>query len=57
MERVTIPSGYVLGDEQSAEDILAVQEDLLRSEGIDPRWPGFDTPATEHENDPATDSR
>jgi hypothetical protein len=57
MERVTIPSGYVLGDEQSAEDILAVQEDLLRSEGIDPRWPGFDAPAAEQDNDRATDSR
>ena len=57
MERVTIPSGYVLGDEQSAEDILAVQEDLLRSEGIDPRWPGFDAPAAGQDNDRATDSR
>jgi hypothetical protein len=41
MERVTLPSGYVLNDNQRIEDILAVQEDLLRSEGVDPRWPGF----------------
>ena len=37
MERVTVPSGYVLNDDQRIEDILAVQEELLRSEGVDPR--------------------
>jgi len=42
MERVTVPGGYRLGKNQTVEDILAVQHELLRSEGIDPAWPGFD---------------
>jgi hypothetical protein len=37
------PSGYVLGRDQKIEDILEVEAELLRSEGIDPGWPGFDT--------------
>lgn len=41
MERLT-PVGYVLGEGRRAEDVLAIQADLLRSEGIDPSWPGFD---------------
>jgi len=43
MERVTPtpPKGYVLNDKESVADILAVEADLLRSEGVDPRWPGF----------------
>ncbi len=44
MERLT-PIGYVLGEGRRAEDVLAVQADLLRSEGIDPTWPGFDEKA------------
>jgi hypothetical protein len=42
MERLEDLRGYVLGADQSVEDILAVEADLLRSEGIDPVWPGFD---------------
>jgi hypothetical protein len=43
MERVipTPPTGYVLSDKESVSEILAVEADLLRSEGIDPQWPGF----------------
>jgi hypothetical protein len=41
MDRVDVPIGYVLGEDQQAEDVLAVQAELLRSEGIDPAWPGF----------------
>jgi hypothetical protein len=43
MERLTPtpPKGYVLSDKESVADILAVEADLLRSEGVDPRWPGF----------------
>ncbi len=41
MERVEPPKGYVLADKESAEEILAVEAELLRSEGIDPAWPGF----------------
>jgi len=32
------------------EDVLAAEADLLRSEGVDPKWPGFEgdeSPATE----------
>jgi hypothetical protein len=32
----------MLGKDQRPEDVLAVQAELLRSEGIDPTWPGFD---------------
>lgn len=41
MERVEPPKGYVLTNKDSAKEILAVEADLLRSEGIDPEWPGF----------------
>lgn len=41
MEPVAIPKGYVLGPDRSLQDILDVEADLLRSEGIDPVWPGF----------------
>lgn len=41
MERVELPTGYVLGKSQRVEDVLAVEAELLRSEGIDPAWPGF----------------
>jgi len=40
--RIEIPKGYVLGENQTVEDVLAVEAELLRSEGIDPAWPGFD---------------
>jgi hypothetical protein len=40
--RVDPPTGYVLGKDQRVEDVLAVQAELLRSEGIDPTWPGFE---------------
>lgn len=36
------PQGYVIPDQKSAEQILAVEADLLRSEGVDPAWPGFE---------------
>jgi hypothetical protein len=41
MERVEPVSGYVVHDRERAEKILAVEAELLRSEGIDPAWPGF----------------
>ncbi len=41
MERVEQPAGYMLGENQSVEDVLAVEAELLRSEGLDPAWPGF----------------
>jgi hypothetical protein len=41
MERVEPASSYVVHDRASVEKILAVEAELLRSEGIDPTWPGF----------------
>jgi hypothetical protein len=29
---------YTLGENQTAQDVLTMQADLLRSEGIDPPW-------------------
>jgi hypothetical protein len=29
---------YTLGEDQTAQDVLAMQAELLRSEGIDPPW-------------------
>lgn len=31
--------------------IMAVEAELLRTEGIDPKWPGFEVPADEPDND------
>ncbi len=42
MDRVSVPGGYVLGKNQRITDVLAVEDELLRSEGIDPTWPRFD---------------
>lgn len=41
MERVEPPKGYVLTDKAAVKEIMAVEAELLRSEGIDPEWPGF----------------
>jgi hypothetical protein len=37
----TPPKGYVLSEEHGIKEVLAVEAELLRSEGIDPEWPGF----------------
>lgn len=44
LERVNTPVGYVLAEDQRVEDVLAADATLLRSEGIDPTWLGFDRP-------------
>ena len=41
MERVEQPKGYVLAEKDDVKQIMAVEAELLRSEGIDPGWPGF----------------
>jgi hypothetical protein len=42
MDRVTPPpTGYTVTTKQDVEEILAIEAELLRSEGLDPRWPGF----------------
>lgn len=42
MGRLRRNRGYSLGKDQRMEDVLAVEAELLRSEGIDPAWPGFE---------------
>jgi len=41
MERVEPPKGYVLKDKETVKELMTIEADLLRSEGIDPAWPGF----------------
>jgi hypothetical protein len=55
MERLTPTpqKGYVLSDKESVADILAVEAELLRSEGVDPRWPGFPEDDKRRGNKPA----
>jgi hypothetical protein len=40
-EPPTPPVGYVLSDEHGMREVLEVEADLLRREGINPEWPGF----------------
>jgi hypothetical protein len=35
------PAGYTLGQRRAMKDVLEVEAELLRSEGLDPAWPGF----------------
>lgn len=51
MERVEPASGYVVRDRDSVEKILAIEAELLRSEGIDPAWPGFPDDRSHDEDD------
>jgi len=53
MERVDPVTGYVIRDRRSVEQILAVEAELLRSEGIDPAWPGFPNDLPDDEDDDA----
>ena len=41
MERLVPPKGYSFKTKEDVERILAIEADVLRSEGIDPTWPGF----------------
>ena len=40
--RVKVARGYTLGKDHRMKDVLAVEAELLRSEGLDPAWPGFE---------------
>jgi hypothetical protein len=42
VERVAALDGYRLGPGITPADVLAQTDELLRSEGIDPTWPGLD---------------
>lgn len=52
MDDVKPPKGYALGDDQRIEDVLAVEAELLRSEGINPAWPGFGDKPPELRDEP-----
>jgi hypothetical protein len=41
LDGVDLHLGFRLGPNQTAEDYLAIGDELLRSEGIDPTWHGF----------------
>lgn len=41
MGRLEPPVGYSLGKGQRMQDVLELEAELLESEGLDPRWPGF----------------
>jgi len=41
MDGVEHAAGYIVRDRASVDRILEVEAELLRSEGIDPTWPGF----------------
>lgn len=51
MERVEPPKGYILSSKDDVSQIMAVEAELLRSEGIDPTWPRFQDPAEEPDTD------
>jgi hypothetical protein len=41
MDPVSVSGGYVLGKNQRITDVLAVEDELVRSEGVDPTWVPF----------------
>lgn len=42
MKPKTDPTVYALRGDQRVSDVLEMEAELLRSEGLDPRWPGFE---------------
>ncbi|HWN74025.1 MAG TPA: hypothetical protein VNN15_09490 [Solirubrobacterales bacterium] len=44
MEPMNLPPGYLLPEGKTMQDILQMDAELLASEGLDPKWPGFDDP-------------
>ena len=51
MEPVEKPKPYVLRGVRVVDEVLELESELLRSEGIDPRWPGFDADAPDQHDD------
>jgi hypothetical protein len=41
VDGVVQTSGYIVRDRETVDRILEIEAELLRSEGIDPAWPGF----------------
>jgi hypothetical protein len=42
LDGVDLHLGFRLAPNQTVEDYLAIGDELLRSEGIDPTWRGFE---------------
>lgn len=51
MEPMSLPPGYLLPEGKTMLDILRMDAELLASEGIDPKWPGFEDPPEDSEAD------
>ncbi len=51
MEPVEQPRPYVLRGSDAIDEVLELEAELLRSEGIDPHWPGFETDSPERHDD------
>jgi len=51
MDPVRLPPGYLLPDEMTMKDVLRIDAEILASEGIDPKWPGFGKRQEETEPD------
>jgi hypothetical protein len=50
MQRLEPASAYIVRDRNSLDKILAVEAELLRSEGVDPAWPGFPGDPPDHDD-------
>jgi hypothetical protein len=51
MDPVKLPTGYLLPEGKTMQDILRMDAELLASEGIGPEWPGFDERREDSESD------
>ena len=51
MEPMSLPPGYLLPEGKTMLDILRIDAELLASEDIDPKWPGFEDPPEGSEAD------
>lgn len=49
------PKGLVIGGRGKVVTLLESQAELLRSEGLDPAWPGFEAP--KHRKDSGAESK
>lgn len=55
MDPVKLPPGYLLPEGMTMKDVLRIDAELLASEGLDPRWPGFGEKADDSDADPASE--
>jgi hypothetical protein len=52
---LNLSSRYVLGEGQTVNDVLRINAELLASEGLDPKWPGFEDKADDSDADSASE--